>query len=227
MTVAKPKAVILLSGGMDSSTVLAKATQEGYECYCLSIAYGQVYPSELNAAKQIAKQFKAAAHHIAHVDLNLFGGSALTDPSLPVPRNAREIGVPITYVPARNTILLSLGLAWAETLKAQDIFIGVNQVDYSGYPDCRKEFIEAYERLANLGTCAEIEGRPITIHAPLQYLSKADIIRLGTELGVDFSETVSCYCADENGYACGECDSCRLRKQGFIDANIPDSTKYR
>ena len=219
-------AVILLSGGMDSATVLAQATSDGFKCYCLSVFYGQVHPAELEAAKRVAARFHAADHQIAAVDLGIFGGSALTDATIPIPREGRRDGVPVTYVPARNTILLSLALAWAETLKADAIFIGVNAVDYAGYPDCRAEFIQAYEQLANVGTCAKMEGRNVRIYAPLQYLSKADIVRLGTQLGVDFSETVSCYGADSEGYACGLCDACRLRKKGFEEAGISDTTRY-
>lgn len=218
-------AVILLSGGLDSATVLAMARQDGYLCHALSVDYGQRHHAELAAAQRVAQELGAVAHRVIHIDLAAFGGSALTDPSIAVPQQPSE-GIPLTYVPARNTIMLSLALAWAEVLQAQDIFIGVNAVDYSGYPDCRPEFIEAFERMANLATKAAIEGKRLTLHTPLLHLSKADIIRQGVQLGVDYRLTVSCYQADESGRACGVCDSCRLRRAGFESAGIQDLTRY-
>lgn len=220
----KPKAVILLSGGLDSVTVLAMAKEE-YECYALSFSYGQRHDTELDAAKKIARMYQVREHRVLNIDLGQLGGSALTDNAIDVPE-ASEEGIPVTYVPARNTIFLSYALAWAEVLEANDIFIGVNAVDYSGYPDCRPEYIEAFSKMANLATKAAIEGQPITIHTPLINLSKADIIRLGTDNKVDYSMTVSCYSANEQGQACGCCDSCRLRKIGFADAGITDPTRY-
>ena len=219
------KAVILLSGGLDSATTLAIARQTGYECYCLSLDYGQRHRSELDAAAHIAQALGAVTQRVIQIDLAAFGGSALTDPSLELPTTAGT-GIPITYVPARNTIMLSLALAWSEVLNAHAIFIGANAVDYSGYPDCRPKFIAAFEHLANLATKAAIEGTPCRIHAPLIKLSKAQIIRQGQALGVDYALTVSCYQADTAGRACGLCDSCRLRKQGFAAAGIPDPTRY-
>jgi 7-cyano-7-deazaguanine synthase len=221
-----PKAVILLSGGLDSATTLAIAVDQGYSCYCLSLDYGQRHRAELRAAEQMAKTLGAAEHKTMHLDLSVFGGSALTDTRLAVPTEA-QAGIPVTYVPARNTIMLSLALAWAEVLEAQDIFIGANAVDYSGYPDCRPEYIQAFEKMANLATKAAIEGRRTTIHAPLIAMTKAEIVRRGSALGVDYGRTVSCYQADEEGRACGLCDSCRLRRKGFEDAGIPDPTPYR
>ena len=222
------KAVILLSGGLDSATTLALARQAGYACYCLSLDYGQRHRAELDAAALLAKSLGAVAHRVLQLDLAAFGGSALTDLSLNVPTapsvTAEEI--PITYVPARNTILLSLALAWSEVLDAHDIFIGANAVDYSGYPDCRPEFIHAFETLAQLATKAAIQGAPCRIHAPLIHLSKAQIILQGHALAVDYGITVSCYQADAMGRACGLCDSCRLRKQGFVTAGLPDPTRY-
>jgi len=220
------KAVVLLSGGLDSATVLAYATSEGYDCYCLSFDYGQRHAAELNAARNVAAAFKAREHRVIQLDLGQLGGSALTDYAIDVPTEAAE-GIPVTYVPARNTVFLSYALAWAEVLACQDIFIGVNAVDYSGYPDCRPEYIQAYETMANLATKAGVEGKPIHIHTPLIQLSKADIIRQGISLGVDYALTVSCYQADVKGRACGVCDSCRLRKQGFEQAGIPDPTRYK
>ncbi|OGT88177.1 MAG: 7-cyano-7-deazaguanine synthase QueC [Gammaproteobacteria bacterium RIFOXYA12_FULL_61_12] len=219
------KAVILLSGGLDSATVLAMARSRGFECHALSIRYGQRHVVELHAATAIARVLGAADHRVVAVDLNAIGGSALTDPGIPVPE-APVDGIPPTYVPARNSLFLSIALGYAETLGAQDIFIGANAVDYSGYPDCRPAFIAAFEQLANVATKAGIEGRKFHIHAPLIDLSKADIIREGIRLGVDYSLTLSCYQADAEGRACGRCDSCRLRRQGFIDAGVLDPTCY-
>jgi 7-cyano-7-deazaguanine synthase len=216
---------VLLSGGLDSATVLAQGRSEGYVCHALSVDYGQRHHAELAAARRVANALGAVSHRVAHVDLNAFGGSALTDMNIAVPEQPTE-GIPLTYVPARNTIMLSLSLAWAEVLGAQDIFIGVNAVDYSGYPDCRPEYIAAFERMANLATRAAVEGAKLSLHAPLLQLSKADIVRLGTQLGVDYSLTVSCYQADQEGRACGVCDSCRLRRAGFESAGIPDPTRY-
>ena len=214
-------AVVLLSGGLDSATVLAMARSEGYACHALSVDYGQRHHAELAAAQRVASALDAVAHRVAHVDLNAFGGSALTDMNIAVPEQPSE-GIPLTYVPARNTIMLSLALAWAEVLSAQDIFI----VDYSGYPDCRPEYIAAFEQMANLATKAAVEGEKLTVHAPLQHLTKAEIIGQGVQLGVDYSLTVSCYQADHEGRACGVCDSCRLRRAGFESAGIPDPTRY-
>ncbi len=219
------KAVILLSGGLDSATVLAMARAEGYTCYTMSFDYGQRHRAELQAAEQVARQLGALEHKVVGIDLNGIGGSALTDCSIAVPEQASE-GIPVTYVPARNTLFLSLALGWAEVLGARDIFIGVNAVDYSGYPDCRPAFIEAFERLANLATREGVEGEGFRIRAPLQFLSKAEIVRAGIERGVDFSLTVSCYQADEQGRACGRCDSCRLRAAGFAAAGVVDPTRY-
>jgi 7-cyano-7-deazaguanine synthase len=219
-------AVVLLSGGMDSATVLAMAHAEGFVCYALSIDYGQRHHSELAAAQRVAQTLGAHEHRVLKIDLTGFGGSALTDNSIAVPQQSTK-GIPLTYVPARNTIMLSLALAWAEVLNAQDIFIGVNAVDYSGYPDCRPAYIDAFERMANLATKAAVEGHPLTLHAPLLNLTKAEIIQRGHELGVDFSQTVSCYQADESGRACGVCDSCRLRRSGFLAAGVDDPTTYR
>jgi 7-cyano-7-deazaguanine synthase len=223
---AKP-AVVLLSGGLDSATCLAIAQSEGYACHCLSVDYGQRHHAELAAAARVAAALGASEHRVVHLDIGQFGGSARTDPSIAVPTGGVQPGIPVTYVPARNTIMLSLALGWAEILGAQDIFVGVNAVDYSGYPDCRPAFIEAFERMANLATKAAVEGRPIKIHAPLINLSKAEIICRGVALGVDYALTVSCYQADEQGRACGVCDSCRLRRAGFAAADVPDPTRYR
>ena len=220
------RAVVLLSGGLDSATTLAIARAEGFACHALSVDYGQRHGVELEAAGRIAKMLGAAEHRIMRVDLAGIGGSALTDASIPVPQ-APTSGIPITYVPARNTTLLSLALGWAEVLEARDLFVGVNAIDYSGYPDCRPEFIAAFEKLAALATRAGVEGRPTRIHTPLIELSKADIIRRGSELGIDFGLTVSCYQPDVQGRACGQCDSCRLRKEGFRAAGIADPTPYR
>jgi 7-cyano-7-deazaguanine synthase len=219
------KAVILLSGGLDSATTLAMARKAGYDCHCLSLDYGQRHRSELDAAANIAQVLGATSHRVMQLDLAAFGGSALTDPTQKLPTAASD-GIPITYVPARNTIMLSLALALSEVLNARDIFIGANAVDYSGYPDCRPAFIAAFEQLANLATKAAIEGAPCRIHAPLITLSKAQIIQQGHALGVDYALTVSCYQADPAGYACGTCDSCRLRQQGFVAAGLPDPTRY-
>ncbi|HEY6094986.1 MAG TPA: 7-cyano-7-deazaguanine synthase QueC [Gallionellaceae bacterium] len=220
------RAVVLLSGGLDSATVLAMARQQGFACHALSVDYGQRHLAELAAARRVAAALGAAEHRVINIDLTGFGGSALTDSRIAVPEQATT-GIPLTYVPARNTIMLSLALAWAEVLQAQDIFFGVNAVDYSGYPDCRPEYVAAFERMANLATKAAVEGKPLTLHAPLQHLSKAEIIHQGTRLGVDFALTVSCYQADDEGRACGVCDSCRLRRAGFADAGLADVTRYR
>lgn len=227
MNTPRPRALVLLSGGLDSATCLAIARAEGFDPYALSVEYGQRHAAELAAAQRVAQALGAVAHRVAHVDLGQFGGSALTDPALAVPTDGAEGGIPITYVPARNTIMLSIAMAWAEVLGAQDIYVGVNAVDYSGYPDCRPAFIEAFEAMANLATKAGVEGHRLTIHAPLIDLSKADIIRRGTALGVDYGLTVSCYQADEDGRACGLCDACRLRKAGFQAAGVADPTPYR
>lgn len=218
-------AVVLLSGGLDSATVLAMARQQGFSCHALSVDYGQRHHAELAASERVAEALGAAEHRVIHIDLTAFGGSALTDNNIAVPEQ-ETTGIPLTYVPARNTIMLSLALAWAEVLRAQDIFFGVNAVDYSGYPDCRPEYVAAYERMANFATQAAVEGSPLKIHAPLQFMSKAEIIRLGTQLGVDYRLTVSCYQADAAGRACGVCDSCRLRRAGFENAGIADVTRY-
>ena len=220
------KAVILLSGGLDSATVLAMARDQGFECYAMSFRYGQRHESELAAAERVAKSFSVAKHLVIPIDFGGIGGSALTDHSLAVPEQAEQ-GIPITYVPARNTIFLSYALGWAEVLQAQDIFIGVNAVDYSGYPDCRAEFIAAFESMANLATKSGVEGQHCAIHTPLIDLSKGEIIRQGMALGVDYQATVSCYQADVKGQACGVCDSCRLRKQGFVEAGVNDPTHYQ
>ena len=219
-------AVILLSGGLDSATVLALARQQGFACHCLSLDYGQRSSSELLAAARVAKALGAATHRVLKLDLGQLGGSALTDTSIAVPIAGVQPGVPITYVPARNTIMLSLALAWAEILGSRDIFVGVNAIDYSGYPDCRPEFIRAFEALANLATKAAIEGAVLVVHAPLISMTKAQIINTGMQLGVDYGLTVSCYQADEDGRACGVCDACRLRKEGFSSAHLVDPTRY-
>ena len=225
MSVAADKrAVVLVSGGMDSAVVLAMAREQGFEPYALSVRYGQRHTSELDAADRVSNALGAAAHKTVVVDLRAFGGSALTD-DIDVP-DAGGPGIPVTYVPARNTIMLSVALGWAEVLGAADLFCGVNAVDYSGYPDCRPEFIAAFEALANVATKAGVEGARIRVHAPLQHLSKADIVREGVRLGVDFAQTVSCYRADQDGRACGHCDACRLRAEGFAAAGIADPTRY-
>ncbi len=226
MNPAHKNAVILLSGGLDSATVLAIARSEGYVCHALSMDYGQRHHGELLAANRVARTLGAVEHKQISIGLGVIGGSALTDNTIPVPEDGTQ-GIPITYVPARNTILLSLALGWAEVLDADSIFIGVNAVDYSGYPDCRPEFIEAFRRLARLATKAGVEGREIQIQAPLLHLSKAEIICRGQGLGVNYGLTVSCYQSDEQGRACGRCDSCRLRAQGFTDAGVPDPTPYQ
>ena len=219
------KAVILLSGGMDSATVLAIAKQQGYACYALSFRYGQRHTAELQAAIEQAQLLQAVRHEIIDLDLSRFGGSALTDTTIDVPTQPSS-GIPVTCVPARNTVFLSIALGWAEVLDAQAIFIGVNAVDYSGYPDCRPEFIQAFQAMANLATKTGVEGKPITIHTPLIDLTKADIIRLGEQLGVDYARTVTCYAADSQGRACGVCDACRLRRKGFEEADLVDTTRY-
>ena len=225
MTPQPARAIVLLSGGLDSSTVLGLARAGGFECYALSVHYGQRHSAELAAARQIALALGAREHRIMGVDLAGIGGSALTDAAFSIPESP-TVGIPVTYVPARNTMLLSLALGWAEVVDAADIFVGVNAVDYSGYPDCRPEFIEAFEHLAQLATKAGVEGARFRIQAPLIDMSKADIIRAGSELGVDFSMTVSCYQAGPDGAACAKCDSCRLRAAGFAAAGIPDPTRY-
>ena len=219
-------AVVLLSGGLDSATCLAIARSQGFDCYCLSFDYGQRHRAELKAAERVAKALGAAEYRILHLDLAQFGGSALTDTRIAVPTEGVQPGIPVTYVPARNTIMLSLALAWAEVLGSRDIFVGVNAVDYSGYPDCRPDYIAAFETMANLATRAGVEGARLTIHTPLIELSKADIIRKGVELGVDYALTVSCYRADANGNACGICDSCRLRAAGFAAVGLADPTRF-
>ena len=220
------KAVVLLSGGLDSATILAVARRDGYACHALSFAYGQRHSAELAAAARVAKALGAVEHKTVALDLSAIGGSALTDSSIPVPDHPTQ-GIPVTYVPARNTVFLAVAVGWAEVLEAGHIFIGVNAVDYSGYPDCRPEFIAAFQQVAKLGTKAGVEGRGLAIEAPLQQLSKADIVRLGSSLGVDYGLTVSCYSADAEGRACGVCDSCRLRRQGFAEAGVADPTRYR
>ena len=220
------KAVILLSGGLDSATTLAIAAERGYDCYALSLDYRQRHVAELSAARRVARAFQVLEHKVIPIDLSTIGGSALTDSSIAVPEQPSE-GIPVTYVPARNTVFLSLALAWAEVLGADDIFLGVNAVDYSGYPDCRPEYIEAFKAMANLATRRGVEGQILSIHAPLISLSKAEIIREGVRLGVDYSLTVACYQADESGAACGLCESCRLRASGFREAGVPDPTRYQ
>ena len=222
------RAVVLVSGGLDSATCLAIARSEGFKCYALSFAYGQRHSAELLAASRVAQVLGAVEHRVMTIDLAGFGGSALTDAHIAVPEGPGTGGIPVTYVPARNTVFLSFALAWSEVLGAHDIFIGVNAVDYSGYPDCRPDFIAAFERVANLATRAGVEGGAILkIRTPLISLSKAEIVRRGAALGVDFSQTVSCYQADDEGRACGRCDSCRLRREGFAAAGMPDPTRYR
>lgn len=219
------RAVVLLSGGLDSATCLAIAHSAGFETYALSFSYGQRHEAELDASARVAVGLGAKTHRVAKIDLAIFGGSALTDRRLDVPETPSE-GIPITYVPARNTVFLSYALAWAEVLEAEAVFIGVNAVDYSGYPDCRPEFVEAFEVMANLATKRGVEGHRLSIHAPLMHMSKAQIIQEGIKLGVDYSLTVSCYQADELGRACGRCDSCRLRREGFMQAGVIDPTRY-
>jgi len=224
MTIPK-KAVILVSGGLDSTTVLAMAREQGFACYTLSFDYGQRHRAELHAAERVSAALGDVEHKVVTLNLDSIGGSALTDLAIDVPEEATE-GIPITYVPARNTVFLSIALGWAEVLGAHDIFIGVNAVDYSGYPDCRPEYIAAFETLANLATREGVEGRRMRIHTPLIDLTKADIIRAGREFGVDYALTVSCYQPSPDGLACGRCDSCRLRRQGFADAGVEDPTRY-
>lgn len=219
-------AVVLLSGGLDSATTLAIARREGFACHAMSFDYGQRHGAELQAARRVAHALGAVEHKTVHIGLDAIGGSALTDLSIAVPDHPQN-GIPVTYVPARNTVFLAFALGWAEVLGSTDIFIGVNAVDYSGYPDCRPEFIRAFEQLANLATKAGVEGGRFRIHTPLIDLSKADIVRTGTALGIDYAMTVSCYAADAEGLACGVCDSCRLRRQGFEQAGIADPTRYR
>jgi len=219
------RAVILTSGGLDSATVLAMAHSQGVECYALSFDYGQRHRAELLAAAHIAEAFAGTVHKTVGLDLRGIGGSALTDDAIDVPVEPTR-GIPVTYVPARNTVFLSIALGWAEVLEASEIYIGVNAVDYSGYPDCRPAFIEAFESMAATATKAGVEGNPVKLCTPIIHLSKADIIRTGIELGVDYSLTISCYQATESGLACGVCDSCRLRRQGFEDAGVPDPTRY-
>jgi len=227
---ASRRAVVLVSGGMDSAVVLAMAREQGFECHALSVAYGQRHTSELDAAARVAAAVGAVEHKTVVVDLRSIGGSALTDARIDVPTDAdgHVIGedIPVTYVPARNTIMLSVALGWAEVLGAADIFCGVNAVDYSGYPDCRPEFVEAFERLANLATRAGVEGAGLRVHAPLQHMGKDAIVREGMRLGVDFAATVSCYSADAQGRACRHCDACRLRADGFASAGVADPTRY-
>ncbi len=220
------KAVVLLSGGLDSATVLALACRDGFECHALSVDYGQRHQAELAAAKRVADALGAREHRVVALNLQTFGGSALTDLSLDVPTGGVAKGIPITYVPARNTIFLSLALAWAEVLDASAILIGANAVDYSGYPDCRPEYLQAFEAMANLATRAAVEGNPLVIHAPLVRMTKAQIILAGLQAGVDFRLTVSCYQADDAGSACGVCDACRIRRDGFAAAGIDDPTRY-
>ena len=227
LTTRIPRAIVLLSGGLDSATCLAIARHQGFECFCLSLDYGQRHHAELDAARRVATALGAREHRVMKLDLAAFGGSALTDKNIEIPTDGVGEGIPLTYVPARNTIMLSLALAWAEVLGSTDIFVGVNAVDYSGYPDCRPEFVAAFERLANLATKAGVEGQQTTIHAPLIDLTKAEIVGKGNPLGVDYSITVSCYQADEHGRACGVCDSCRLRRDGFTAAGIVDPTLYK
>ena len=219
------RAVILVSGGLDSTTVLAMARAAGFDCYTLSFDYGQRHRAELLAAEQVSAALGEIEHKVVKLNLDSIGGSALTDTNIAVPEEETS-GIPVTYVPARNTVFLSIALGWAEVLGAHDIFIGVNAVDYSGYPDCRPEYIAAFDTMANLATRAGVEGHPITIHTPLMKLGKGDIIKAGTALGVNYSLTVSCYQATDTGLACGKCDSCRLRRQGFVDAGLPDPTRY-
>ena len=219
-------AVVLVSGGLDSATVLAMAVARGWRCHALSVDYGQRHRSELAAAAQVARSLGAIEHRVARVELGVFGGSALTDPSIAVPSQPTP-GIPVTYVPARNTVFLALALAHAEVTRSDAIFTGANAIDYSGYPDCRPEYLAAFERMANLATKRAVEGAPVRIEAPIVGLGKAEIVRQGHELGVDFALTVSCYNADAAGRACGECDSCRFRREGFAGAGLPDPTRYQ
>jgi 7-cyano-7-deazaguanine synthase len=220
------KAVVLVSGGLDSTTVLALALQQGYRCYTLSFDYGQRHRSELEAAKRVSELMKVEEHKIVRLDLGTIGGSALTDTTIDVPEH-ETAGIPVTYVPARNTVFLSIALGWAEVLEADTIFLGVNAVDYSGYPDCRPEYISSFETMANLATRAGVEGNKLSIQAPLIDMTKGEIISAGASLGVDYSQTVSCYQASIEGLACGKCDSCRLRIEGFNQAGISDPTRYK
>ena len=221
-----PRAVVLLSGGLDSATLLAIARAEAYDCFALSFDYGQAHKAEIRAAAQVAEALGAREHRVMEIPIGALGGSALTDATIPVPDDGGE-GIPVTYVPARNTVFLSLALAWAEVLAAEAIFIGVNAVDYSGYPDCRPEFVAAFQQLAGLATKQGVEGNPVEIKAPLVTLTKAQIIARGVELGVDYASTVSCYRADETGRACGHCDACRFRREGFEQAALADPTRYQ
>lgn len=223
---SKKRAVILVSGGLDSTTVLAIAQEKGYECYTLSFDYGQRHRAELEAAERVSNAMDVQEHKVVSLDLGAIGGSALTDSNIDVPEEETD-GIPITYVPARNTVFLSIALGWAEVIGAEAIFIGVNAVDYSGYPDCRPDYIRAYQAMANLATKVGVEGQGVSIETPLIDLTKAQIIQVGVDLGVDYSLTVSCYQATEDGVACGKCDSCRLRKQGFIEAGVQDPTRYQ
>ncbi len=225
MSDAKPKAVVLVSGGLDSATVLAMAQEQGYECFAMSFNYGQRHLAELNAARRLCARAGVTDHKIIGLDLDGIGGSSLTDPDIDVPAAGGQ-GIPTTYVPARNTVFLALALGWAEVLGAHDLFIGVNAVDYSGYPDCRPEFIECFQKLANLATQAGVEGVRFQVRAPLENMSKGQIIQAGLALGVEYGNTVSCYQADEDGRACGRCDSCRLRAEGFAAADVADPTRY-
>lgn len=222
----KPKAVVLLSGGLDSITALVLALRQGFDCHALSFEYGQRHNAEIDAARKIAEEYRLTEHKIISLGSATFAGSALTDESIAVPDQPSE-GIPVTYVPARNTVFLAYALGWAEVLQASDIFIGVNAVDYSGYPDCRPEYIDAFQAMANRATKAAVEGRQIRINTPLIHLSKAEILRTGVDLGIDYSMTVSCYAADREGRACRVCDSCRLRAEGFLNAGIKDPTRYR
>ena len=222
---ANKRAVILVSGGLDSTTVLAMARSQGFACYTLSFDYGQRHSAELLAAERVSQSLGDVEHKVVKLNLDSIGGSALTDISIAVPEEETE-GIPVTYVPARNTVFLSIALGWAEVLAADDIFIGVNAVDYSGYPDCRPEYIAAFEDMANLAPRSGVEGQRLTIRTPLMDMGKGDIIRAGIALGVDYGQTVSCYQATEEGLACGRCDSCRLRRQGFADAGVADPTRY-
>ena len=223
---ARSRAVVLLSGGLDSATVLAIAVAGGFEAHALSVDYGQRHAAELDAARRVAHALGAASHRVATVDLGQFGGSALTDPTIAVPTDGPSPGIPVTYVPARNTLMLALALAWAEVLEARDLFVGVNAIDYSGYPDCRPAFVAAFEALANLATRAGVEGSRLRLHAPIIELDKAQIVKLGASLGVDYGLTVSCYQASSGGLACGRCEACRLRREGFARAGLPDPTRY-
>ncbi|HAZ80969.1 MAG TPA: 7-cyano-7-deazaguanine synthase QueC [Porticoccaceae bacterium] len=226
LTMSSKRAVVLVSGGLDSSTVLAMALSQGYECYTLSFDYGQRHRSELKAARKVSTLMGVKEHKVVKLDLGAIGGSALTDTDIDVPEEA-SIGIPVTYVPARNTVFLSIALGWAEVIRANTIFLGVNAVDYSGYPDCRPAYLQSFQSMANLATKAGVEGNKLTIEAPLIDMTKATIIRTGLALGVNYSETVSCYQASLEGLACGKCDSCRLRKQGFLDASVKDPTRYQ